>query len=113
MFKSPMFIIGAALSLESMRRGVMGGTALSLFIDLSIDNQTGCQLRVANLEKYLDIEEQLLYSLPPLLQWLWGPFLDYHNAQRCFFTIANTLCQRLQRRSCADIWERQLENADK
>ncbi len=92
------------MSLESMRRGFMGGSALSLFIDISIDNMEGCKVRIAFMKMYLDVEEHLLTQIPPILHFLLGPFIDYHKAQRCFFTIAETLCGRLDKRSCDEIW---------
>lgn len=82
----------------------MGGSALSLFIDISIDNHEGCKLRIEMMGTYLDVEEYLITQIPPILAYFIWPFTDYHNAQRCFFTIASTLCDRLQKRSCADIW---------
>ena len=103
-YRLPAFVFGVAMSLESMRRGFMGGSALALFIDISIDNYEGCKLRIATMEQYLDVEEYLITQIPPILAFFMSPFTDYHKAQRCFFTIASTLCDRLQKRSCADIW---------
>ena len=103
-YRLPLFVFGVTMSLESMRRGFMGGTALSLFIDISIGNHEGCKIRIAFMEKYLDVEQYLISQIPPVLAFFISPFIDYHNAQRCFFTIASTLCDRLQKRSCAEIW---------
>jgi len=108
-YRIPLFVFGTVMSLESMRRGFMGGSALSLFIDISIDNKEGCKIRIAFMKMYLDVEEYLLTQIPVFLAWAAGPFIDYHKAQRCFFTIAETLCGRLDKRSCADIWYPKIE----
>jgi len=109
LFRLPLFVFGTVLSLESMRRGFMGGSALSLFIDISNNNKEGCKVRIQFMAQYLDIEEYLLTQIPGFLSWAAGPFIDYHKAQRCFFTIAEALCDRLDKRSCADIWYPKVE----
>ena len=105
MFARPMWLIGAGMSLESMRRGFIGGTCLSLFIDLSGLDQESCMRDLGTLRGYLPIEEHLIQSLPPFLQWLASPFIDYHKANVCFLAIAEALCRAKGELYCQTIWE--------
>ncbi|MBA7588418.1 hypothetical protein ES708_30474 [subsurface metagenome] len=92
MFRSPRWIIGAALGLESMRRGFIGGTSLALFIDLSGMGQGSCQRDLRTLEAYRPIEEALIDAIPDFLVTLIYCFEDYHLAAVCFYETAKELC---------------------
>jgi len=105
MFRSPRWIIGAALSLESMRRGFIGGTALSLFIDLSGLPQYACMRDLNTLAAYLPIEEALIDAIPDFLITLIHCFEDYHLAAVCFYEIAKELCEAKGELTCQGIWE--------
>ena len=107
MFTNPLWLIGAGMSLESMRRCFIGGTSLALFIDLSGLFQYSC-LRDCNiLRAYLPIEEALINQLPPIIQFVASPFIDYHNAATTFLEITDRLCYAKQEQVCESIWEKQ------
>jgi len=107
MFRPPWWLIGAGMSLESMRRCFIGGTSLALFVDLSGLEQFSC-LRDANiLRAYLPIEEALINALPPIIQFVASPFIDYHNAAKTFLEITDRLCFAKKEQSCTLMWEKQ------
>jgi len=107
MFRAPLWLIGAGLSLESMRRCFVGGTSLALFVDLSGLEQTSC-LRDGNfLRAYLPVEEALINQLPPIIRFVASPFIDYHNAAKTFLEITDRLCYAKQEQLCPLIWEKQ------
>ncbi len=105
MFRSPRWIIGAALSLESMRRGFIGGTSLALFIDLGGLGQESCQRDLRTLAAYLPIEEQLIDAIPDFLITLVHCFEDYHLAAVCFYETAKELCEAKGELQCQQIWD--------
>ena len=113
MFRSPRWVIGAALSLESMRRSFIGGTSLALFIDLSGLDQTSCQRDYRTLKIYLDLEEKILENLPSFIRYLLRPFEDYHLAAQCFYETVKELCDGKGELTCQRVWETNEELADK
>jgi hypothetical protein len=113
MFRSPKWIIGAALSLESMRRGFIGGTSLALFIDIGSLGQASCQRDLRTLATYLPIEKTLIDAIPDFLITLVHCFEDYHEAAQCFYDIASELCQQKGELQCQGIWETNEELAAK
>lgn len=107
MFKSPMWLIGAGLGLESMRRCLIGGTALALFIDLSGLDQPSAIRDVGFLRGYLELEEQLIQEIPPIIAFITSPFIDYHNANCVFLDICDRLQLARREQSCSVIWEKE------
>ena len=105
MFRSPTWIIGAALSLESMRRGFIGGTSLALFIDLSGMGQESCSRDLQTLEAYLPIEKALIEAIPVFLIALVHCFEDYHLAAVCFYETAKELCLQKGELQCQGVWK--------
>lgn len=105
MFRAPKWIIGAALGLESMRRGFVGGTALALFIDLSGLSQLSCQRDLRTLAAYLPIEKALIEAIPDFLITIIHCFEDYHLAAVCFYETALELCQQKGELECQGVWE--------
>ncbi len=93
------------MSLDSMRRGFIGGTALALFIDLSGMGQESCSRELSFLASYLPIEEELLSKIPFFLDFITRPFEDYHLAAVCFYETAKELCQQKGELQCQGIWE--------
>jgi len=94
------------MSLESMRRGFVGGSALSLFIikEFGLDKQAVPTLQW--LRGYLDIEEQLLGQLPDYLEFLLTPFTDYHDAAKCFLEIVDGLAEKQRPPTCEYYWKK-------
>lgn len=105
MFRSPAWIIGAAMSLESMRRGFIGGVSLALFIDIPSLGQPSCTRDLEFLASYLPIEEMLLTQIPWWLHPLVRPFTDYHFAAVAFYETAKELCEAKGELYCQGIWE--------
>ncbi len=101
------------MGLESMRRGFIGGTALSLFIDLSGLPQYACDRDLRTLATYLPIEEALIKALPDFLITLIHCFEDYHLAAVCFYETAKELCQSKGELSCQGVWDTNEELAAK
>jgi len=97
------------MALESMRRGYIGGSALSLFIikEFGLDKQAAPTLKA--MRWYLDREEALLSQIPDFLAFLVIPFTDYHEASKTFLAIVDILAE-LQRPPTCDIYWNKGEN---
>ena len=107
MFKSPWWLFGAALSLEGMRRGFVGGSALSLFIikEFGLDKQAVPTLNA--LRGYLDTEEWLISQIPPFLSFLVAPWTDYHNAAKLYLVILDILAELQRPLTCEAYWNKE------
>lgn len=105
-FKPPLWLLGAALSLESMRRGFIGGSSLSLFIikEFGLDKQAVPTLNA--LRGYLEIEEHLLTQIPDFLKFLSMPFQDYHDAATAYLAIVDGLAEKQRPLTCQFYWEK-------
>jgi len=105
-FAPPRWLLGAAFSLESMRRGFIGGSALSLFIikEFGLDKQAVPTLNA--LRGYLEIEEGLLAQIPDFLEFLAMPFQDYHDAAKCFLEIVDGLAEKQRPPTCEYYWKK-------
>jgi len=106
-FTKPLWLLGAAMTLESMRRGFVGGSALALFIIKEFGLEQGAVPTLNFLRSYLAIEEQLLDQIPDFLDCLILPFTDYHNASVCYLHILEELAEKQRPSSCAYYWEKQ------
>lgn len=106
MFTKPLWLIGVAFSLESMRRGFIGGSALSLFIikEFGLDKQAVPTLNY--MRRYLEIEEEMLSRIPIFLSFLASPFIDYHNAAKTYLEIIDILAENQRPRTCQIYWEK-------
>lgn len=81
------------MGLESMRRGFVGGSALSLFVikEFGLEYQA---IPTINLMKgYLVIEQDLINRLPPFLAFLFSPFIDWHDACQTYVNILDILAE--------------------
>lgn len=107
MFSKPLWLLGAAMTLESMRRGFVGGSALALFIIKEFGLEGGAVPTLNRLRTYLAIEEALLEQIPPYLQFLILPFTDYHNASMCYMGILEELAKKQRPPTCQFYWEKQ------
>lgn len=105
-FTKPLWLIGVGMSLESMRRGFVGGSALALFVikEFGLDRQAVPTLNF--LRRYLEIEEQLVESIPPFLGFLLTPFTDYHDAAKTFLEIVEILSEAQRPRGCDYYWQK-------
>lgn len=105
LFRPPIWLLGVGMALESMRRGFVGGTGLSLFIikDFGFDWQgrEHCQM----LRDYLEIEAMLLEQIPDWLTWLFWIFQDYHDAAVTYVTILEELVEYQDPQRCSWYWE--------
>ncbi len=92
------------MSLESMRRGFIGGSALSLFIikEFGLDKQAVPTLNA--LRGYLEIEEWLLTQINPFLGFLVTPFTDYHNSAKTYLKIIDILAELQRPLACRAYW---------
>jgi hypothetical protein len=106
MFTSPRWLIGAGFALEGMRRCLIGGTALALFIDLSGLEPPSAVRDVEFLRRYLEVEERLIQNIPPIIAFITSPFIDYHNANCVFLDICDQLQLSRRELTCAAIWEK-------
>jgi hypothetical protein len=92
-FTKPLWLIGVGMGLESMRRGFVGGSALSLFVIKEFGLEGQAIPTMTLLRAYLDIEGDLLSRLPPFLAFLFSPYLDYHNSSVTFLAIVDILAE--------------------
>lgn len=97
------------MTLESMRRGFIGGSALSLFIikEFGLDKQAVPTLNA--LRGYLEIEETILTQIPPFLDFLLIPFTDYHNAAKTYLEIIDMLAELQRPTTCEYYWTKENE----
>ena len=99
-FSRPRWLIGAAFALESMRRGYLGGSALSLFIikEFGLDRQAVPTMNAMRF--YLETEEKLIAQLPDFLSFLLTPITDYHEAAKSYLLIIDILSELQRPRTC-------------
>lgn len=95
------------MSLESMRRGFIGGSALSLFIIKSFGLEKGAVPTITYMANYLQVEEQLLAMIPPFLSFLILPFTDYHDAGVCYLKILEILSELQRPLTCNFYWKKE------
>lgn len=107
MFTKPLWLLGVAMTLESMRRGFVGGSALSLFVIKEFGLEGGAVPTINLMRGYLAIEEALLDEIPFYLAFLLLPFTDYHNASTCFLGILDELALKQRPVSCQYYWEKE------
>ena len=100
MFKPPRWLLGVAFTLESLRRGYIGGSALSLFIikEFGLDRQAVPTIN--SLRVYLALEEPLLSQIPDFLSFLTNPFTDYHEAAKLYLEIIDILAREQRPPDC-------------
>ena len=105
-FKPPLWLLGAAFSLESMRRGFVGGSALALFVikEFGLDKQAAPTLNA--MRGYLEIEEALLSQIPDFLEFLVMPFTDYHEASKLYLEIVDILAESQRPPTCEYYWKK-------
>ena len=106
-FSRPKFLLGALMGLESMRRGYVGGSALSLFIIKEFGLEKRAVPTLNFLRGYLEIEEWLLTQIPDFLSFLAMPFQDYHDAAKCFLEIVDGLSEKQRPRTCQFYWDKE------
>jgi len=104
--RKPLWLVGAVLSLEGMRRGFIGGSALSLFVIKEFGLEEQAAPTLAFMRKYLDIEEEVITRIPPFYAFLLTPFIDYHNANKTFLKILDQLAELQKPSSCSIYWEK-------
>lgn len=92
------------MALESMRRGFIGGSALSLFVikEFGLDGQAVPTMNA--MRSYLDIEGDLLSKIPDFLEFLVTPFTDYHEAAETYLKIIGLLAESQRPSSCKYYW---------
>lgn len=105
MFKPPRWLYGAALSMEGMRRGYVGGSMLALFIIKEFGLEGAAAPTLTCLRGYLNIEEEVITRIPDYLQALIPPFIDYHESAKCFLEIVDILAELQRPRSCQIYWK--------
>ncbi|MBA7587168.1 hypothetical protein ES708_29186 [subsurface metagenome] len=105
-FSRPLWLLGAAFGLESMRRGFIGGSALSLFVikEFGLDKQGAPTLDA--MRGYLELEETLLSQIPDFLEFLFTPFTDYHNAAKTYLEILDILVLKQRPLACEAYWKK-------
>jgi len=105
-FTKPLWLFGVGMSLESMRRGFIGGSALSLFIIKSFGLEKGAVPTIEYMTNYLAVEERLLENIPYFLNFLILPFTDYHDAGVCYLKILEILSELQRPRTCQFYWQK-------
>jgi len=105
-FTKPLWLLGAGMALESMRRGFVGGSALSLFVIKEFGLEKAAVPTMNAMRTYLDIEERLIAQLPGYLAFLLTPFTDYADAARCYLEIIDGLSILQRPRTCSYYWKK-------
>ncbi|MBA7585597.1 hypothetical protein ES708_27582 [subsurface metagenome] len=92
-FGGAMWLIGGVFALEGLRRGLIGGSSLSLFI-IKEFGLHGSSLPTLNfLRNYLDIEERIIDTLPDYFQFFVTPWTDHHEAGVTYLKILDILAK--------------------
>lgn len=106
-FRRALWLFGVGMALESMRRGFVGGSALSLFIikEFGLERQAVPTLNA--MRGYLAIEETILSQIPPFMEFLVTPFTDYHHAGETFLDILELLAEQQQPPTCEYYWKKE------
>ena len=99
-----MWLIGTAMAFDSMRRGFVGGSMLSLFIIKEFGLDKAAVPTLSFLRGYLAIEEKLIPMLPPFLSYLAMPFIDYHDSARLYLDILDILVESQRPPTCQFYW---------
>ena len=94
------------MALESMRRGFVGGSMLSLFIikEFGLDKQAMPTMNA--MRSYLEVEEKLLSQIPEVLEFLVMPFTDYHESAKLYLQIIDILAEAQRPPTCQFYWEK-------
>ena len=103
-FSKPLWLIGVGMSLEGMRRGFIGGSALSLFIIKEFGLEREAVPVINAMRGYLEVEAALLESIPPFLAFLVIPFTDYHEAAKNYLVTLEILAELQQPPTCEFYW---------
>ena len=92
---------------ESMRRGFLGGSALSLFIikEFGLERQAVPTLNY--MRSYLEVEETMIAQIPPAFSWLLTPITDYHLSAKTYLLILDILSEKQRPRSCEYYWKKE------
>ena len=95
------------MSLESMRRGYIGGSALSLFIIKEFGLDKGAIPVIAAMKGWLAVEESLLAAIPSFLSFLVIPFTDYHDAATTYLEVLEKLTELQRPPTCEYYWNKE------
>ena len=68
------------MSLEALRRGQAGALMVGIFVSLNTDEPTLLYPRLGTLTELADMVLTLIDELPPAVQWVATPFVDYSKA---------------------------------
>jgi len=95
------------LTLDSLRRGFIGGSALSLFVikEFGLEKQAAPTLDW--LRRYIEMEEALLSQIPAWLQFLVMPFTDYHESAKLYLQILEILAEAQRPPTCQFYWDKE------
>lgn len=106
-FSPPVWLLGVCMTLESLRRGFVGGSALSLFIikEFGLDKQAVPTLDW--MRRYVDMEGLLLSQIPPIFNVLVMPFTDYHLASVNYLQTLEELAELQRPDACQFYWDKE------
>lgn len=100
MFRRALWLLGAAMTLEALRRGFLGGSMLSLFIIKEFGLDKAAVPTMYWMRRYLDIAKDLLGWIPPPLDVLVTPFTDYHESAELYLQILDILVEGQRPPTC-------------
>jgi len=99
-----MWLIRIGKSIDGIRRGYIGGSALSLFIIKAYGLDKGAVPTLDFMRGALVLEEGLLAEIPVLLNWLLFVFQDYHDANVMYLKILELLAESQRPSACSFYW---------
>lgn len=105
-FFSGWYLIGAALSLEGMRRTFLGGTFLSLFIIKDFGFPAYAQATIELLRGYLDVEAEMITRIKVPLGFLIKPWEDHNAAGRTYLDVLELLAEQEFPATCEFYWSK-------
>lgn len=103
-FFSGAFLIGAALSLEGMRRTFLGGSFLTLFIIKEFGLPNWALYTIDLLEKYLDIEAEMISRIKTPLAFFIRPWSDHNAAGRTYLDVLKIMAEDEFPATCQFYW---------
>lgn len=98
------FLIGLILNIESLRRGFLGGTQLSLFIIKDYGLDWLGRDHIEMLKTYLTIEQAMIDTIPDDLQFFIWPFMDHHDAGETYVSVLEDLVELQDPANCSYYW---------
>ena len=104
------FFYGVVMSLEGLRRGQTGSALMAAFVCMEAENYPNMAIHFEHIELMCEIGELILDRVPPFLEFIVSPFIDYIAGCRCFVTVVEEVIKDIpvpyENYTCTPWWPR-------